>query len=112
MSDCRKVVPHGLSRVVLVVFFSGCAQASPAGNGDDDVIHPPDSEYEVSCVNGLDDDGDGDIDCDDMDCADEPQCQARRTERGPGGLCGLRCSHRPAASRPRRHFRRSIQVLL
>ena len=29
----------------------------------------------TDCGNGLDDDNDGDIDCDDSDCANEASCQ-------------------------------------
>jgi hypothetical protein len=35
---------------------------------------------ETNCTNGLDDDGDGAIDCADSDCASDPACQGPTTE--------------------------------
>ena len=31
--------------------------------------------HETACIDGVDDDGDGDVDCDDSDCQDAPNCQ-------------------------------------
>src|SRR5688572_2419447 len=57
--------PMMLKRILLVV-----ALASASGCGGDDA---PATE---NCTNAMDDDGDGDIDCADSDCATAPVCTA------------------------------------
>jgi len=47
----------------------GCACETPAECPGDGTEHE-------ACANGEDEDGDGDIDCADLDCADEPGCTA------------------------------------
>lgn len=39
------------------------------------IIPPPPTE--INCTNGLDDDGDGKIDCQDTDCSSQPSCQTQ-----------------------------------
>jgi len=39
------------------------------------VPETPEISYETYCDDGIDDDGDGLVDCDDDDCADDPACQ-------------------------------------
>ena len=39
------------------------------------LISPPGVDPVEDCGNGVDDDGDGDVDCDDADCADAENCQ-------------------------------------
>ena len=40
----------------------------------------PTGATEVACADGFDDDGDGDVDCADSDCANDPNCNAPSTE--------------------------------
>lgn len=44
------------------------------------------SDFEIHCSNGSDDDGDGQIDCMDLDCASDPACQATEETQCSNGV--------------------------
>ncbi len=56
-------------RVLWVVWLAGCA-----GTKQDTSVDLPPSDAPEECTGGVDDDGDGAVDCDDPDCAEAPDC--------------------------------------
>ena len=57
-----------LSIMMLVGCLSGCGQSTQVPPG-------PEGSKDFECSDGLDNDEDGDVDCDDSGCADSPSCQ-------------------------------------
>jgi len=59
--------------------ISNPSQENSYGNSAGDACEEP---IEDDCVDGVDNDGDGDVDCDDSDCANETVCQTPACETG------------------------------
>ncbi|MBN1955203.1 MAG: pilus assembly protein [Anaerolineae bacterium] len=59
----------------------------PPGGGGGGPPPPPDDEssYPSGCSNGVDDDGDGYVDCADSDCVDSPDCTITSERSYPNG---------------------------
>ena len=87
---------------------------------DDVVATATAATIEVNCTDGLDDDGDGLIDCVDPDCSTDPACPpgggggggggALRTENGRGG--GGASGFMPCAATPQAGSHGSLALLL
>jgi len=58
---------------VLGAVFGACASAG--ADDDDDTSHVDAGKVETNCVDKIDDDGDGDTDCEDEDCSMQPVCR-------------------------------------
>ncbi len=59
---------------VTVSLVCGCAVANPEGDDDDSAPDAGDGKVETNCIDKVDNDDDGDTDCDDSDCAAQPVC--------------------------------------
>lgn len=72
----------GMLGVALLVGSGGCGSIGPDpqdnGNNGNQLVNGNDAGVPAEdCADGLDNDGDGQVDCDDPDCDDDPDCPVR-----------------------------------
>ena len=62
------------NRLIFFVLLGAALSACPAGSDG------PDPVLDELCEDGVDNDEDGDVDCDDSDCAGDAACAAAKNE--------------------------------
>jgi len=91
------------SALALALGLAGCAAQNEAADGGMDAIAQcavvrPETDA-VACANGCDDDGDGSVDCEDLDCCAAVACGPTTTcGRDAGAHCDASCVETGAAT--------------